>query len=129
MTLGTAMQNAENLKSSALYSFCNAQGQSVVDGVVECLSLLMCGKAPVISAKPTFAMKTVYNRLALFCIVDAGPAKGPSHVVRGPEAVGAHWVELQRKGTAACTIADTEVLPRDKSRRHIDSSTYAPRIA
>ena len=30
--------------------------------------------------------------------------------MRGPDAVGAHWLEVQRKGTAACTIADTEVL-------------------
>ena len=104
MTITVSIQKLQALKESQLCGFCSASAQGAVMNLLDCLGLMVAGKAPNVSKNATDFMKRVLVRLQFFC------RHGGEGQLTGSLAASAHLEELTAKGAAQCSISDVEPI-------------------
>jgi hypothetical protein len=104
LTLTHSIQKLQALRESKLFSFCSEGARGAVMGLLDCLGLMVAGKAPNIKSSPTDFMKKALIRLQYFC------RYGPEPSMTGGKAASAHLQDLVGKGSAKCSIADVEPI-------------------
>ena len=104
MSLTSCIQRAQMLRDSPLCAFCSSAAQGAVHNLIECLSMMLAGKAPSIRNNATDFMKKVLCRLKFFC------KHGKEPGISGAAAVVQHLKDLSGKGAFKCSIADIEPI-------------------